>query len=606
MLPPSAMMSDLRPAGIPGLARESNRLARVRVPRAPGISAMAAGPWALMAVASPRAAPEWFVIFFSPIVLTALVLALWAATGLAVTLRRYRAESIPFDGAAQGLSLAATGFFRAGQLGAMALFLGVASVLALALPGLPVLAALLTPVLAIVLAAVPGAVRVPRHADAALCLVVPARSLPRGVDAEARLRIGWRFGARMGAVRAAIADRSAPLPPEARDIAKALDGGGMIRPPIVRLHPDPAGALRLRARGLKAVLAASFPVALAVWVVAALMPAGALAALPRPADLWPFAAPSVPPPSEGTPATNPGTDPQPQGSSADGSTGSNSRASSNDPGQGAGGEGTSDPHGQSSDGQAAAAGGAASDGLAASGSGRDAGEQGDSASGRGSGQSAGAGAGGGAPGAGPGSDPQPGGESGGGSGNGNSAGAGAGGGAPGAGPGSDPQPGGESGGGSGDGRGAGAGGGARATGAGSGAGDGPSDGAGAGAETGPGAPLDPRGAGGGMFGAGFASDGVSVSGRPTGDGSSGNERGPVMVSGTGEGGEDRVTMSPNPASQGGETLAVRPPPSLFAPPGAAPPAILRNLSAEQDTDLPRTPALPPRQRLPAWIADLYP
>lgn len=110
-----------------------------------------------------------------------------------------------------------------------------------------------------------------------------------------------------------------------------------------------------------------------------------------------------------------------------------------------------------------------------------------------------------------------------------------------------------------------------------------------------------------MFGAGSVADGVSVSGRPTGDGSSGNERGPVMVGGTGdEGGEDRVTMSPDPASGGGETLSVRPPPSLFAPPGAAPPAILRDLSAEQDTDLPRAPFVPPRQRLPAWIADLYP
>src|SRR5690606_23554450 len=108
----------------------------------------------------------------------------------------------------------------------------------------------------------------------------------------------WRFEARMDAVRATVADRATPLPLEARDISKALDGGGMIRPTINKLHLDPAGALWLRAQGLEAVLSASLPVALVLWLLAALMPPGAFPALATPADLWAFATRADPPAPE--------------------------------------------------------------------------------------------------------------------------------------------------------------------------------------------------------------------------------------------------------------------------------------------------------------------
>jgi len=201
----------------------------------PGIYAFPAGLIALTAVSSPRAAPEWFFLLCLCFAALGLLLAFLTEADLAITVRRYRAEAISFEEAAQGMARAARAMFRAAQMVAIALAIGVGAGLALAFPGLAILAAMLTPVLAIAIAALPGAVAVPRLADAALALVVPVNALSPGADGEDRFRMGWRFEARMGAVRAALADRSAPLPSEARDLIKALDGGGMVRPPITQL-----------------------------------------------------------------------------------------------------------------------------------------------------------------------------------------------------------------------------------------------------------------------------------------------------------------------------------------------------------------------------------
>jgi hypothetical protein len=89
------------------------------------------------------------------------------------------------------------------------------------------------------------------------------------------------------------------------------------------------------------------------------------------------------------------------------------------------------------------------------------------------------------------------------------------------------------------------------------------------------------------------------------EGGSGGDPGKVIVSGSGEGADVEGRLPSPPAAEGGEDLEIGTPPSLFAPPGAAPPAVLQDLTPEAVTDIPSGPAITPRQRLPAWIADLY-
>jgi len=89
------------------------------------------------------------------------------------------------------------------------------------------------------------------------------------------------------------------------------------------------------------------------------------------------------------------------------------------------------------------------------------------------------------------------------------------------------------------------------------------------------------------------------------DGGSGGDPGNAIVSGPGEGADVDGRLLLPPAAEGGDDLAIGTPPSLFAPPGSAPPAVLQDLTPEAVTEMPPGPARPPRQRLPAWIADLY-
>lgn len=86
---------------------------------------------------------------------------------------------------------------------------------------------------------------------------------------------------------------------------------------------------------------------------------------------------------------------------------------------------------------------------------------------------------------------------------------------------------------------------------------------------------------------------------------SGQEGGHVLVPGSGEGAEEGGVLPSGPTADGSDTLSVGTPPSLFAEPGAAPPAVMQDLSLETPSDRPPGPATPPRQRLPAWIAKLF-
>ncbi len=654
-----------------------------RLFRSPGFYALIAGPVAVFAVFSPRAAPDWFFVLCLAFSVPALMLSLWTGLALGVTLRRYRAEVIGFDHAVRGLARAAWGFSRAGQLGALAFALGLSAAFSLVLPGLAILAGLLVPVLTVALSVLPGAVLVPRHADAGLALLVPPRTLPLGKDSEDRFRIAWRFAARMGAVRAAVADRQAILPPEARDVAKALDGGGMVRPPVNRLSLDPVGGLWLRGRGLAAVLYAALPIALAAWLLAALMPPEALPALPSPGDLWAFAtsedppspdAPSAPedepaedPPGQDTSATSsdsafddagggesgvddsgggqggdPGPDGagqsgegQPGGPDADGSGGGQGADPGSDgaglggedlPG-GAGADGSgggqgvdpgSDGAGQGGEGQPGGAGAdSTGDGQAA-----DAGSDGVGLGGEGQPGGAGADGSGGGQGADPGSDGAGlGGEDlpGGAGADGSGGGQGVDPGSDGAGQGGEGQPGGAGADSSGDGQaadagsdGAGLDGEAQPGGAGGEGSDGSADGAAAGGDPGPGPAggTDGSETNGSGPGDGMTTGDPATVGDPAGsleitEGGSGGDAGKAIVSASGEGPDVEGRLPSPPAAEGGEDLEIGTPPSLFAPPGAAPPAVLQDLTPEAVTEIPSGPAIPPRQRLPAWIADLY-
>ena len=612
-----------------------------RLFRSPGHYALIAGPVAVFAVFSPRAAPDWFFVLCLVFSVPALVLALWTALTLGMTLRRYRAEAIGFDHAVRGLSRAARGFFRAGQLGALAFAFGLAAIFYLAFPGLAILAGLLVPVLAVALSVLPGAVLVPRHADAGLALVVLPRTLPLGKDPGDRFRIAWRFAARMGAVRAAVADRQAVLPPEARDIAKALDGGGMVRPPVNRLTLDPVGGLWLRGRGLAAVLSAALPIALVAWLLAALMPPGALPALPRPTDLWAFATSEGPPSADApsAPEDEPAEDPPGQESSATSPDSASADAGGSEPdadgsGGGQGADPGSDGSGQGGEGQP---GGAGADGSGG-GQGADAGS--DGAGQTGEGQPGGAGADGsgdgqaadpGSDGGGQGGEGQPGGAGADGSGDGQGADAGS----DGAGQAGEGQPGGAGADGSGGGQGAdsgpdgagqsgegqpggggadgsaeGQGGEAQPGGAGGEGSGGSADGAAAGGDPGPaggtdGSATEGAGSGDGMTAGDPAAVGDPAVNREITEGGSGGDPGSAIVSGPDQGTDVDGRLPSPPAAEGGEDLKIGTPPSLFAPPGSAPPAVLRDLTPEAVTEMPPGPAIPPRQRLPAWIADLY-
>ena len=554
-----------------------------RLFRSPGHYALIAGPVAVFAVFSPRAAPDWFFVLCLVFSVPALVLALWTALTLGMTLRRYRAEAIGFDHAVRGLSRAARGFFRAGQLGALAFAFGLAAIFSLAFPGLAILAGLLVPVLAVALSVLPGAVLVPRHADAGLALVVLPRTLPLGKDPGDRFRIAWRFAARMGAVRAAVADRQAVLPPEARDIAKALDGGGMVRPPVNRLTLDPVGGLWLRGRGLAAVLSAALPIALVAWLLAALMPPGALPALPRPTDLWAFATSEGPPSADApsAPEDEPAEDPPGQESSATSPDSASADVSGSEPdadgsGGGQGADPGSDGAGQAGEGQP---GGAGADGSGG-GQGADAGS--DGAGQAGEGQPGGAGADGSGGGQGADSGPDGAGQSG------------------------EGQPGGGGADGSADGQG----GEAQPGGAGGEGSGGSADGAAAGGDPGPaggtdGSATEGAGPGDGMTAGDPAAVGDPAVNREITEGGSGGDPGSAIVSGPDQGTDVDGRLPSPPAAEGGEDLKIGKPPSLFAPPGSAPPAVLRDLTPEAVTEMPPGPAIPPRQRLPAWIADLY-
>lgn len=89
------------------------------------------------------------------------------------------------------------------------------------------------------------------------------------------------------------------------------------------------------------------------------------------------------------------------------------------------------------------------------------------------------------------------------------------------------------------------------------------------------------------------------------EGGSGGDPGKAIVSGSGEGADVEWRLPSPPAVEGGEDLEIGTPEALFAPPGSAPPAVLQDLTSEAVTEIPSGPMIPPRQRLPAWIADLY-
>ena len=611
-----------------------------RLLHSPGFFALIAGPLAVLAVFSPRAAPDWFFVLCLVFSLPALIMALWTGVALGVTLRRYRAEAIGFDHAVRGLSRAARGFFRAGQLGALAFAFGLSAGFSLAFPGLAILAGLLLPVLAVALSVLPGAVLVPRHADAGLALVVPHRTLPLGKDPEDRFSIAWRFAARMGAVRAAVADRQAVLPPEARDIGKALDGGGMFRPPVNRLSLDPVGGLLLRGRGLAAVLLAALPTALAAWLLAALLPLGALPALPRPTDLWAFATSEDPPgpdaplpPEDELAEDPPGEESSATSSDSVSADGGDAESGTDGSGGGQGADGGPDGARQGGEDQQG-------DGGTDWSGGRQGGDPGpDGARQTGEGQPGGAGAGGlgdgqGANAVSDGAGRTGEGQSVGGGADGSGGGQGADGGPDGAEQGGEAQPlgaGGDDSGGSADGAAAGgdpgpAGGTVGSTTDGAARGDGVTAGepaaagdpavnreitdGGSGGDPGPvggtdGSATDGAARGDGVTAGEPAAANDPALNREITDGGSGSDPDNAIVSGPGQGADVDGRLLLPPAAEGGEELEIGAPTSLFAPPGSAPPAVLQDLTPEAVSEMPPVPSRPPRQRLPAWIADLY-
>jgi hypothetical protein len=133
--------------------------------------------------------------------------------------------------------------------------------------------------------------------------------------------------------------------------------------------------------------------------------------------------------------------------------------------------------------------------------------------------------------------------------------------------------------------------------------EGPQAGTGAGDVAGPG-PAPGRDGGAGAPATDMSADGQvavgGLSGHPPGN----DEGGPVPLSGSGQDAEEREAFPSGQAAPGVDSLSVRTPRSLFAEPGAAPPAVLQDLSPQAEPDPPSGPAMPPRQRLPAWIASL--
>jgi hypothetical protein len=254
--------------------------------------AFVAAPFAVFSVLNPVAAPEWLFLISLIFGLFSLVIFLVKSIAIWTAMRRYRAENIGFNDAARRMAKAARRDFLAGQLAALALILGLSAAVALAFPGLAFLTGFLTLFFAGVSSILPGLAFVKRPADAGLALVLPPSAvLTDNENPKERFLIAWRFAGRMRAVRSAVADRNLSIPSEPRDFSKALDSGGLVRPPIRRLNRDPVGAFWLRFSGLRAVLQPAVPVALIAWIVVALLPPDAFPALPRPSDLWPFTTP---------------------------------------------------------------------------------------------------------------------------------------------------------------------------------------------------------------------------------------------------------------------------------------------------------------------------
>lgn len=243
-----------------------------------------AGLLGVLAVGNPVAAPEWFFVLGSLFGTIAVGFAVWGSATILWSSRRYGREQSQFAELSRQLGRAARAFFRAGQALAPCVVFLLAATLSLAFPGVALLAGFLTPILAVAFAAIPGLVLVARPDDAVLMHFVPARSLNPSRSHLKNFRIGWRFGDRMASVRAVISDRNQPLPEPARDIAKSLDCGGLVRPRADPLVWDAMGIARLRLKGTRPIVVAALPVASLAWLLAALAPTDRLPPLPRPGN----------------------------------------------------------------------------------------------------------------------------------------------------------------------------------------------------------------------------------------------------------------------------------------------------------------------------------
>jgi hypothetical protein len=79
---------------------------------------------------------------------------------------------------------------------------------------------------------------------------------------------------------------------------------------------------------------------------------------------------------------------------------------------------------------------------------------------------------------------------------------------------------------------------------------------------------------------------------------------PTVVVGKGDQADEEVLIGSPPVEVGEETLEIEAQASLFAPAGSAPPIVTLDLSTAEPIVTATGPSVPPRQKLPAWIAEL--
>lgn len=253
------------------------------------IPGFAAAAISILAVFNPVSSPEWLALLAATTGIAGLlsVLIFWLRRQLAR--RSYHDEIIGFAAFTRTLGAAERGIFAASQAGWVAAFLGLAAGAALAMPGYPILAAILCAFLIPAVSALPVALVRRASSDAGiLSFVSPGAITAQNASAVDTVHFarGWRFNPRVRAAGFAVAAHGNGITPDALDFLAAMDSGGLLRPPLRNTIRDPRGYLVLRLRGLRPLGPAVFAMALLAWAFALILPDGVLPHIPGPTALY--------------------------------------------------------------------------------------------------------------------------------------------------------------------------------------------------------------------------------------------------------------------------------------------------------------------------------